>query len=306
MDADINRYMQSCELCPRRCKVNRNNIVGRCGQGSNIKIGLSTIHYYEEPCISGFEENEKERAGSGAIFFSGCNLNCIFCQNYKISSLNHGNEISVEGLANEMIRLQSMGANNINLVTAFAYIPHIIKSIDMARSNGLHIPIVYNSSGYENVESIQLLNGYVDVYLPDMKYYFSELSKELSNCENYFKEASISIKEMYKQVGKVEFGSNGLITKGVIIRHLVLPNHIYNSKKVLKWIKDTFDDNVLASVMFQYFPIYKAMENEDINRKVNKKEYDEIIKYMEKINIKIGYIQEYSEIDESIFVPDFK
>lgn len=299
MEININQYMQSCELCPRKCKKNRNNVVGRCGQGSNVRIGLTTLHYYEEPCISG-------EAGSGTIFFSGCNLNCIFCQNYKISSLNHGKEISIEELASEMVELQSKGANNINLVTAFSFVPHIIKAIDIARSNGLNIPIIYNSSGYESIETIRLLNGYVDVYLPDMKYYFSELSKRLSNCDNYFKEASTAIKEMYKQVGKVEFDSNGLITKGVIIRHLVLPNHIYNSKKVLKWIKDTFDDNVLVSIMFQYFPTFKAVETEDINRKVNKEEYDEVVKYMESINIKTGYIQEYSEADEYIYVPDFK
>ena len=299
MEININQYMQSCELCPRKCKINRNNTIGRCGQGNKIKIGLSTLHYYEEPCISG-------KAGSGTIFFSGCNLNCIFCQNYTISSLNHGKEISIEELADEMIELQSKGANNINLVTAFAYVPHIIKAIDIARNNGLNIPIVYNSSGYESIEIIQLLNGYVDVYLPDMKYYFSELSKYLSNCDNYFKEASIAIKEMYKQVGNVIINPNGLITKGVIIRHLVLPNHIYNSKKVLKWIKDTFGNNILVSIMFQYFPTYKAAETEDINRKVNKEEYDKVIKYLESISLNSGYVQEYSEADESIYVPDFK
>ena len=299
MEININQYMQSCELCPRKCKINRNNTIGRCGQGNKIKIGLSTLHYYEEPCISG-------KAGSGTIFFSGCNLNCIFCQNYTISSLNHGKEISIEELASKMVELQSKGANNINLVTAFSFVPHIIKAIDIARSNGLNIPIIYNSSGYESIETIRLLNGYVDVYLPDMKYYFSELSKYLSNCDNYFKEASTAIKEMYKQVGNVIIDPNGLITKGVIIRHLVLPNHIYNSKKVLKWIKDTFDNNILVSIMFQYFPTFKAVETEDINRKVNKEEYDEVIKYLESISLNSGYVQEYSEADESIYVPDFK
>ena len=205
-----------------------------------------------------------------------------------------------------MVDLQSQGGNNINLVTAFAYVPHIIKAIDIARANGLNVPIIYNSSGYETVETIRLLNGYVDVYLPDMKYYFSELSKDLSNCENYFIKASNAIKEMYKQVGKAQFNQDGMIKKGVIIRHLVLPNHIYNSKKVLKWIKDNFGDNVLVSVMFQYFPSYKALEKEDINRKVNREEYDEIVNYMKYIEINSGYFQEYSELDESQYVPDFK
>ena len=262
---EIDDYLKSCELCPRRCKVNRINSIGRCKQGKNIRIALSSLHHFEEPCISGID-------GSGTIFFSNCNLRCVYCQ---------------------------------NLVTAFAYVPHIIEAIKTARENGLSIPIVYNSSGYESINTIKLLEGYVDVYLPDMKYYFPELAKELSNCEDYFEVASNAIKEMYRQVGNIEMDDNRLIKKGVVIRHLILPNHIFNSKKVLKWIKDTFDDKVLTSIMAQYFPTYKAIENEDVNRKINKEEYDEIVNYMDKIGLSNGFIQDYSDVDESKYVPDF-
>ena len=279
--------------------------VGRCKQGKNIRIALSTIHLYEEPCISGTWENDNPPNGSGTIFFSGCNLNCIFCQNYKISSMNSGKEISIEELADEMIKLQQKGANNINLVTAFAYVPHIIKAIDIARGKGLNIPIIYNSSGYESIETIKMLDGYIDVYLPDMKYFFKELANDLSNCSNYFEKASSAIKEMYKQVGDTKYNDNGFIEKGVIIRHLILPNHIYNSKRVLKWIKGTFNNKVLVSVMSQYFPTYKANDTEDINRKISRQEYDEVVDYMEEINIYNGFVQEYSDDDETKYVPNF-
>lgn len=302
---DVNDYLKSCELCPRRCKVNRVDSVGRCRQGKNIRIALSSLHHFEEPCISGYSKEEGKNSGSGTIFFSGCNLNCVFCQNYEISSLNKGKEISIEELSSIMLKLQNEGANNINLVTAFAYVPHTIEAIKIARTKGLNIPIVYNSSGYESINTIKLLEGYVDVYLPDMKYYFPELAKELSNCEDYFEVASSAIKEMYKQVGNIEIDDNGLIKKGVVIRHLILPNHIFNSKKVLKWIKETFDDKVLTSVMAQYFPTFKAIESEDVNRKINKEEYDEIVNYMDKIGLSNGFIQDYSDTDESKYVPDF-
>ena len=301
----IESFLSSCKLCPRECKVNRLENVGRCKQGKNIRIALSTIHLYEEPCISGTWENDNPPNGSGAIFFSGCNLNCIFCQNYKISSMNSGKEISIEELADEMIKLQQKGANNINLVTAFAYVPHIIKAIDIARGKGLNIPIIYNSSGYESIETIKMLDGYIDVYLPDMKYFFKELSNDLSNCSNYFEKASRAIKEMYKQVGDIKYNDNGFIEKGVIIRHLILPNHIYNSKRVLKWINVTFNNKVLVSVMSQYFPTYKANDTEDINRKISKQEYDEVIDYMEEINLYNGFVQDYSEDDETKYVPNF-
>ena len=290
--------LEKCELCPWKCNVNRTNgEIGKCKAGENIKIALANLHYFEEPCISG--EN-----GSGTVFFTGCNMNCKFCQNYKISQEMLGKEISIESLANEFLKLQELKANNINLVTAVMYVPQIIEAIKLAKEKGLKIPIVYNSSGYENIETIKLLNGYIDVYLPDLKYYDNELGKKLSGINNYFEYATESIKEMYKQVGKPELDENGIIKKGLIIRHLVLPNYIENSKNVLKWIKENFNDEVLVSVMAQYFPSNKAMEYDDINRKLTDEEYNEIEDYVFELNLD-GYMQDLEENEEQ-YVPKFE
>jgi len=219
----MEKYLEECKLCPRNCKVNRIKCEkGFCRAGSKIKVALINLHQFEEPCISG-------KTGSGTVFFSGCNLKCKYCQNYKISQEDLGREITVEELANEFIMLQEKGANNINLVTGFAYVPQIIESIKIAKKNGLDIPVVYNTSGYESLETLKMLEGYVDVYLPDLKYYYNDLSKDLSFCKDYFEKASEAIKEMIRQVGSPVFDENNLIKKGVIIRHLVLPNHIQNS-----------------------------------------------------------------------------
>lgn len=289
--------LEECILCPHKCKINRvKGEIGRCRAGEKVKIALVDLHFFEEPCISG--EN-----GSGTVFFSGCNLNCKFCQNYKISQNMQGREIEIEDLANEFLKLQNRNANNINLVTGVMYIPQIIEAIKMAKQNGLKIPIVYNSSGYENVEALNLLDGYIDVYLPDLKYYDNELGKRLSGINNYFEHATESIKEMYRQVGSPEIDENGLIKKGLIIRHLVLPNNIENSKNVLKWIKDTFDNKILVSVMAQYFPSNKAMEYEEINRKLTEKEYNEIEEFVFELNLD-GYMQDLEENEEQ-YVPKF-
>ena len=262
--------LEECVLCPHKCKINRiNGEIGRCRAKEKVKIALADLHFFEEPCISG-------ESGSGTVFFTGCNLNCKFCQNYKISQNMHGKEIETEELANEFLKLQNMNANNINLVTGVMYIPQIIEAIKIARKNGLKIPIVYNSSGYENKEALKLLEGYIDVYLPDFKYYDNNLAKRLSGIDNYVEYAIESINEMYRQVGSPEIDKNGLIKKGLIIRHLILPNNIENSKNVLKWIKDEFDTKILVSVMAQYFPSNKAMEYEEINRKLTEEEYNEI------------------------------
>ena len=295
----MEEYLKECKLCPHNCKVNRlDGVLGRCKAGKNVKIALSDLHFFEEPCISG-------ELGSGTVFFSNCNMNCKYCQNYKISQIGIGKELEIEELAQEFLKLQEKNANNINLVTGFMYIPQIIEAIKIARKNGLKLPIVYNSSGFENVDSLKLLDGYVDIYLPDMKYYYDELGKELSNVSNYFEIAKNAIKEMYRQVGCPEFDENGMIKKGLIIRHLVLPNHIQNSKEVLKWIKNNLDKNVFISIMAQYFPSYKANKTTDINRKLSKEEYEEIEKFVFKLNIKNGYLQEL-ESDEEKYVPDFE
>ncbi len=278
--------------------VNRNNgKIGRCKCNNRIKIALASIHQYEEPCLS--EEN-----GSGTIFFSNCNLNCIYCQNYEISQLGKGEEISIEDLANIFIKQQKKKVNNINLVTPTMYAYQIIEAIKIARKKGLRIPIVYNTNGYENIETIKALDGYIDIYLPDLKYYSEELSQKYSGVKNYFEIASEAIKEMCKQVGKSEFNDKGIMQKGVIIRHLVLPNHIQNTKHVLKWIKENLPEDTYVSVMAQYFPTYKARKDNLLNRKLTKKEYKEIENYLYTLDIENGYIQELGEHEEE-YVPDF-
>lgn len=290
--------LAKCEICPFRCKVNRlSGQVGRCGCGDKIKVAKYQLHYFEEPCISG-------KSGSGTVFFSNCNFKCIFCQNYKISQEGKGNEVTIEELANIFLKLQQEGANNINLVTPTMYTYQIIEAIKIARVKGLNLPIIYNSNGYENVETLRDLREYVDVYLPDLKYYADELAIKYSKAPNYFKIATKAILEMIKQVGRPEFDENGMIKKGVIIRHLVLPGHIQNSKHILKWLKENVEGNAYVSVMAQYFPTYKAKEDEYLNRKLTRKEYSEIEQYLYLLDIQNGYMQELGKHEEE-YVPDF-
>ena len=272
-------------------------INGLCGCNDKIKIALASIHYYEEPCISG-------KNGSGTVFFSNCNLKCIYCQNYEISSLGKGKEITVEHLAQIFLKQQEKKVNNINLVTPTMYAKQILEALKIAKANGLNSPVIYNTNGYENIETLKELEGYIDIYLPDLKYYSNALSKKYSNVNNYFEIATKAIKEMINQVGKPTFNEEEIIQKGVIIRHLVLPNHIQNSKHILKWIKENINEEIYVSVMAQYFPTYKAKEDEAINRKLNKKEYKEIEEYLYTLNLKNGYIQELGEHEEE-FVPKF-
>ncbi len=290
--------LAKCEICPFRCKVNRlSGQVGRCGCGDKIIVAKYQLHYFEEPCISG-------KSGSGTVFFSNCNFKCIFCQNYKISQEGKGNEVTIEELANIFLKLQKEGANNINLVTPTMYAYQIIEAIKIARNNGLNLPIIYNSNGYENVETLRDLRGYVDVYLPDLKYYADELAIKYSKAPNYFKIATKAILEIINQVGLPEFDENGMIKKGVIIRHLVLPGHIQNSKHILKWLKENVEGNAYVSVMAQYFPTYKAKEDEYLNRKLTRKEYSEIEQYLYLLDIQNGYMQELGKHEEE-YVPDF-
>lgn len=290
--------LAKCEICPFRCKVNRlSGQVGRCGCGDKIRVAKYQLHYFEEPCISG-------KSGSGTVFFSNCNFKCIFCQNYKISQEGKGNEVTIEELANIFLKLQQEGANNINLVTPTMYTYQIIEAIKIARNNGLNLPIIYNSNGYENVETLRDLRGYVDVYLPDLKYYADELAIKYSKAPNYFRIATKAILKMIDQVGLPEFDENGMIKKGVIIRHLVLPGHIQNSKHILKWLKENVEGNAYVSVMAQYFPTYKAKEDEYLNRKLTRKEYSEIEQYLYLLDIQNGYMQELGKHEEE-YVPDF-
>lgn len=288
--------LERCNICPHKCQVNRiKGQVGRCKSGNKVKIALYSIHNFEEPCISG-------KNGSGTIFFSNCNLNCVFCQNYEISQLGQGKEFEISELADIMIKEQEKGVENINLVTPTSYIIQIAESIKIAKGKGLEIPIVYNTNSYENIESLKLLDGLVDIYLPDLKYYYNKLGKKYSNVDKYFEIATNAILEMYRQVGNIQIDSNGILQKGVVIRHLVLPNHIENSKKVLKWIKENLNNKVFVSIMAQYFPTYKAKDIEKINRKLTKKEYQEIMEYVDSIGLDNGYVQELGEHEEE-YVP---
>lgn len=291
--------IEKCEICPHNCKVNRlEGKIGRCKATDKVKIALASVHNFEEPCISGTN-------GSGTVFFSNCNLKCVFCQNYKISQQGLGREISIEELADIFIEQQNKKVENINLVTPTMYIYHIIEAIKIARKKGLNIPIVYNTNGYENVETIKKLNGYIDIYLPDLKYYDNDLAFKYSGIKNYFENATEAIKEMYNQVGAPVLDENGIMKKGVIIRHLVLPNNLQNSKDVLKWINDNIDNKVFVSVMAQYFPTHRAKDFPELNRKLTKEEYEEIKNFLYSLNLDNGYIQELGEHEEE-YVPDFE
>lgn len=291
--------LQKCEICPHKCKIDRTkNQVGRCKSKDTVKVALASIHNFEEPCISG-------RNGSGTVFFSNCNLSCEFCQNYEISQQGLGKEISIERLAEIFIEQQLRGADNINLVSPTSYAVQIIEAIKIAKNNGLKIPIIYNTNGYENIETLKLLEGYIDIYLPDLKYAENDLAKKYSKIENYFEIATSVIKEMYRQVGKNEYDENGIIKAGIIIRHLILPNHTENSKKVLKWIAENMPKNITVSVMAQYFPTYKAKEIKDINRKITKYEYQKIENYLYSLDLENGYIQEMGN-NEEIYVPKWE
>jgi putative pyruvate formate lyase activating enzyme len=290
--------LEECTLCPHKCKINRYENVGRCKSSDKIKIGLYSIHNYEEPCISG--EN-----GSGTVFFSNCNLNCVYCQNYEISQEGKGKEITVEELADIFIKQQEAKVHNINLVTPTSYVIQIIEAIKIARSRGLNIPIVYNTNAYENIETLKLLEGYVDIYLTDLKYYTNSLGMKYSKINNYFEIATKAILEMCRQVGNPKFNKDGILEKGVIVRHLILPNNIENSKNILKWMKENLEGKALISIMAQYFPTYKAKEISTINRKITKEEYKEVEEYLYSLNIEDGYIQELGEHEEE-YVPKWE
>ena len=288
--------ISKCEICPRKCKVNRYEKKGYCRCDDKVRIALVSKHYFEEPCISG-------RNGSGTIFFSNCNLNCIFCQNHDISQGEKGIDVTIERLAEIMLEQQERGANNINLVTPTMYVEHIIKAIDIAKKNGLNIPIVYNTNGYEEVETIKKLNGYIDIYLPDFKYFTNELAIKYSKAPNYFEKVTSALIEMQSQFDEYVFDGE-IMKKGMIVRNLVLPNHIQNSKNVLKWIKDNLRKDIYVSVMAQYFPTYKAIGDELIGRKLSSSEYRKIEQYFYGLDIENGYIQELGKHEEE-FVPDF-
>ena len=292
--------MEKCEICPHKCGVNRKiGQIGRCKSTNTVKLAKASVHSFEEPCISG-------KKGSGTVFFSHCNMNCVFCQNYEISQEEKGRDVTIQELAEIFLEQQNKDAENINLVTPTSYVLQIIEAIKIAKNKGLNIPIVYNTNGYENVETIKMLKGYIDIYLPDLKYAEDDIAKKYSKVNNYFEIATNAIKEMYYQVGKADFDERGIMKKGVLIRHLILPNHTLNSMKVLRWINDNMPKDVLVSVMSQYFPTYKAVNYEENNRKINKEEYEEIEDFLYSLDLENGYIQDFDEnACEEQYVPNW-
>ena len=295
---------RGCNLCPRNCFVDREaGKTGYCGQTDKIYVARAALHMWEEPCISGKE-------GSGTVFFCGCSMRCIFCQNYKIALGKEenggklGKEISIQRLKEIFLELQDKGANNINLVTGTHYIPQITEALKFAKAEGLNIPIVYNTGGYEKIESICLLEGLVDIYLPDMKYFSGELSKAYSNAEDYFEVASNALKEMVRQVGEPEFDERGYLKKGVVVRHLVLPGTTKDSKAVLEYLWNTYGNKIYISIMNQYTPMEQMKNHPLLSRKVTKREYSKVVDYALSLGWENGFIQEGETAKES-FIPGF-
>ncbi len=287
-----------CNLCPRGCGIDRNKSIGVCGVGRKIKIARAALHFWEEPCISG-------EAGSGAVFFSGCPLKCAFCQNQEISRGLVGKEVAVDRLAEIFLELQGQGANNINLVTGTHYIPDIVNAIKEARKLGLNIPIVYNTSGYETVESLKLLEGVVDVYLPDFKYRSAELSAKYSKAKDYPQIAEAAIAEMVRQQPELVFDDEGFIKKGVIVRQLLLPGHVKDAKAVVDYLYTTYGDSIFISLMSQYTPMPAIAEKfPELGRRVTKREYESIVNYALDLGITNAFIQDRKVAKES-FIPDF-
>ncbi len=287
----------SCNLCPRNCFVDRTKTVGVCGMKDQLVIARASLHLWEEPCLSGTN-------GSGTIFFSGCNLKCIFCQNHEISTKMIGRCVTTEEFATICINLQKMGAHNINLVTPTHFVPLIIEGLKLAKEKGLMIPIVYNTSGYEKKETIQMLDGIIDIYLPDFKYYDDFYATRYSHAKNYFQYSKDALQEMVKQVGKPMFDQNGMMIKGVIVRHLMLPGLKEDTKKILKYLYDTYHHDIYISIMNQYTPVRKFKTYDNLNHTLLESDYDEVINYALDLGIKKAFMQEGGTQEES-FIPDF-
>jgi putative pyruvate formate lyase activating enzyme len=283
-------------MCPRYCKADRIKVKGFCNAGLKPVVAKCMIHKWEEPPISGIR-------GSGAVFFTGCNLRCVYCQNFEISQNYFGDEITVEDLAGIFLKLQDMGVHNINLVTPSHFIFQIAESIKISRENGLKIPIVYNSNAYENIDSLRLMEGLVDIYLPDIKYFDNEMAYKYSGVKNYFTNACKAVLEMYRQVGNLKMDSEDIAQSGLIIRHLVLPGQRKDSMCILDWIKENIPSSYV-SLMSQYVPVNRAYEYNELNRKITTFEYDSVIKYFFKIGLKNGFMQEKTAALKD-YIPDF-
>ena len=290
--------LKDCILCPRECHVDRTaGIKGYCKATDKLVVARAALHMWEEPCISGEE-------GSGAVFFSGCALGCVYCQNSNIAKGLAGKIITTERLAEIFIELQSKGANNINLVTPSHFVLHIIDAIKISRKKGLTLPIVYNCSGYEKAETLKLLEGYIDIYLPDFKYISAEPAEKYSKCKNYFTVAKEAIEEMVRQIKETEFDNRGIMQKGVIVRHLTLPGYLEDAKKIIKYLYDTYGDKIYISIMNQYTPITTNTLYPELNKKISEEEYEELVDYAIEIGVENGFIQEGETALES-FIPEF-
>ena len=293
-----NELYQSCTLCPRECHADRlSGKKGACGENSVLRVGRAALHMWEEPCISGTR-------GSGTVFFSGCSLGCIFCQNRELSYGGLGKEISEERLAEIFLELQEKGAANINLVTGEHFVPGILEGLTLAKEQGLTLPVVYNSSGYEKPETIRLLKGSVDIWLPDFKYWDDELGLHFSGVPDYRERAIKAIDEMVCQTGARVFDEEGYLRKGVVVRHLLLPGHVKNSREVLRYLHDTYGNRIYISIMSQYTPLSKDLPFEELNRKVTRREYERLLDYALELGIENGFFQEGEAAKES-FIPDF-
>lgn len=279
-----------CDLCPRKCLVDRKKgEKGICGQTENLKVARAALHFWEEPCISG-------DAGSGAVFFSGCPLHCVFCQNENIANGTVGKEISLERLVDIFLELQEKRANNINLVTPGHFVPQIVKALDQARKEGLTLPVVYNTSSYETVDTIKMLEGYVDIYLPDFKYMSPVLSKKYSHAPDYAEVAKAAIAEMVRQTGKAVFvngDEDNLILSGTIVRHLTLPGCMADSMQILKYLHDTYGDMIYISIMNQFTPLSNLEKYLELNRRITDEEYETLVDYAIEIGIENGFIQAF-------------
>lgn len=294
---DLKNLYQKCILCPRMCSIDRTKQKGVCGCSSEIYAARAALHFWEEPCISG-------AGGSGTVFFSGCTLKCCFCQNYPISQEGIGKAVSVHELAQIFLNLQNQGAENISLVTADQYLPSAVEALNIIREQ-LKIPVVYNCSGYERVEMLSLLSGYVDIYLPDLKYYDTGISKKYSKAANYFDYASRAIPEMIRQTGHPKFDEKGRLKKGVIVRHMVLPGQKEDSIRLLHWMKEHLEPgSFLLSLMSQYTPFYHASKHPEINRRITTYEYNKVLDEAIRLGLTDGYMQQKSSAREE-YTPPF-
>ncbi len=290
--------LKKCRLCPRNCGIDRtSDKVGFCGATDKVKVARASLHFWEEPCISG-------KNGSGTVFFSNCTLKCVFCQNRKISRDGIGEEITAEKLSDTFLKLQLDGAHNINLVTPTHFVPQIIKALNHAKSKGLNIPIVYNTSGYEKASTIRLLDGYVDIYLPDFKYFSDETAKKYSSAPDYVEFAKESINEMIIQTGRPKFDEHGMMKSGTIVRHMLMPKGLFDSKKVLDYLYKTYKDDIFISIMSQYTPVGDLIDYPELQSKVDYEYYSCLVDYARQLGIKNAFIQGNDTAKES-FIPDF-